>query len=189
MTRESTIQRQRSGFVSCNRGGGDCCSTCSWCRKASTAQNASWRPARRMFSLLSLVAVRTEVQETRLAISGLPPSTVTKSLCILVRWYSSTATSRLASRSGGPNNREITSLQIRSDRFEPSGALGIRRWVLSRCTLTGTDARHGLPLRGGVAQTWRCLKSCRALSLRRGKAPLRGQRRKAPALPGNCYSS
>jgi hypothetical protein len=42
-TRESTTQSQRSACASCNRRGGERCSTCSWCRKASIS---SWSAAR-----------------------------------------------------------------------------------------------------------------------------------------------
>jgi hypothetical protein len=42
-TRESTTQSQRSAGASCNRRGRERCSTCSWCRKASTS---SWSAAR-----------------------------------------------------------------------------------------------------------------------------------------------
>ena len=42
-TRESTTQSQRSACASRTRRGRERCSTCSWCRKASTS---SWRAAR-----------------------------------------------------------------------------------------------------------------------------------------------
>jgi hypothetical protein len=42
-TRESTTQSQRSACASRNRRGRERCSTCSWCRKASTS---SWSAAR-----------------------------------------------------------------------------------------------------------------------------------------------